>query len=112
MAEGSAFSHPSIDGGGIRGIFPAAILAGLERAHTSGNPIGAYFDLIAGTSTGGILALGLGAGLSAADLLDLYVRRGGEVFPATDHLGRLGTWLRHLRQYARYTYDRAACKDC
>lgn len=100
----------SIDGGGILGIFPAAILAGLERAYTAGNPVGAYFDLIAGTSTGGILALGFGAGLSAAELLDLYVRRGGEVFPAfPDHpLGRLRAWLRDLRQYARYTYDRAA----
>jgi len=71
----------SIDGGGIRGIFPAAVLAGLERAYTSGNPIASYFDLVAGTSTGGIIALGLGAGLGADQLLDLYVRRGGEAFP-------------------------------
>jgi uncharacterized protein len=100
----------SIDGGGIRGVFPAAILAGLERAYTGGNPVGAYFDLIAGTSTGGILALGFGAGFSAADLLDLYVKRGGEVFlPFSEHaLGRLRAWVRDLRQYARYAYDRGA----
>jgi len=42
----------SIDGGGIRGIFPAAILAGLERRYAGGRSIASYFDLVAGTSTG------------------------------------------------------------
>jgi predicted acylesterase/phospholipase RssA len=56
----------SIDGGGIRGIFPAAVLAELEDRYTGGRSIAHYFDLIAGTSTGGILALGLGADLTAA----------------------------------------------
>lgn len=103
----------SIDGGGIRGIFPAAVLAGLERTYTGGNPVGAYFDLIAGTSTGGIIALGLGAGYSAAELLDLYVRRGGEVFPPfpDNAYGRLRTWLRDTRQIARYIYDREALSE-
>src|SRR6266567_1551712 len=81
----------SIDGGGIRGIFPAAVLAGLERRYTGGNSIVSYFDLVAGTSTGGILALGLGAGYAAADLLNLYVTRGNEIFPEppTTVTGRL-----------------------
>jgi uncharacterized protein len=95
----------SIDGGGIRGIFPAAVLAGLERDHAGGSSIATYFDLVAGASTGGILALGLGAGYSAADLLDLYVRRGCEVFPP---LGGLSAWVRDKRHYARYLYDRDA----
>ena len=47
----------SIDGGGIKGTQPAAFLAGLEE--DLDEPIGRYFDLIAGTSTGGILAIGL-----------------------------------------------------
>lgn len=100
----------SIDGGGIRGIFPAAIMAGFERRYAGGKPIASYFDLIAGTSTGGILALGLGAGLTAAELLELYVRQGCEVFPPfpDNRLGRLRSWLRDQRQYARYAYDRAA----
>ena len=50
----------SIDGGGILGTFPAAFLAGLEQDLSK--PIGSYFDLIAGTSTGGIIALGLAMG--------------------------------------------------
>jgi uncharacterized protein len=47
----------SIDGGGIRGVIPAVVLAEIE--HRTGRPIAQTFDLVAGTSTGGILALGL-----------------------------------------------------
>lgn len=97
----------SIDGGGIRGVFPAAALAALERAYTGGRSVADFFDLIAGTSTGGILALGLGARVPAASLLELYVGRGCEIFPPfpDSHLGRLRGWLRDKRQYARYSYD-------
>src|SRR3979411_1830181 len=85
----------SIDGGGIRGIFPAAVLAELERKYTDGQSVVGYFDLIAGTSTGGIIALGLGAGYTARELLALYVERGCEVFPplADNALGRVKEWL-------------------
>ncbi len=61
----------SIDGGGIRGIYPATFLAGLEERYLEGSSVAQYFDLIAGTSTGGIIALGLAAGLKAAYLRDL-----------------------------------------
>jgi patatin-like phospholipase/acyl hydrolase len=47
----------------------------------------------------------LGAGIPAAGLLDLYARRGQEVFPPA---GRLATWLRDKRHYVRYLYDREA----
>lgn len=67
-----------IDGGGILGTFPAAFLAELEQ-HLE-QPIGSYFDLIAGTSTGGILGIGLSMGLQASELLDLYEKRGPEIF--------------------------------
>ena len=70
----------SLDGGGIKGIFPAAVLAFLEQEHLQGGSIGDYFDLIAGTSTGGILALGLGAGLSATEMLEMYLEEGHRVF--------------------------------
>lgn len=85
-------------------------MAELERHHTGGNSIGAYFDLIAGTSTGGILALGLGAGYPARELLELYATRGCEVFPpfAQTSFGRLKTWWRDKKHYARYLYDRDA----
>src|SRR5580692_9722664 len=69
--EDRNFRILAIDGGGIRGIFPAAVLAGLEDRYLGGQPIAGYFDLIAGTSTGGIIALGLAAGLTAGNLRQL-----------------------------------------
>ena len=63
-----------IDGGGILGTFPAAFLAELEQ-HLD-RPIGSYFDLIAGTSTGGIIGVGLALGHSASEILGLYESRG------------------------------------
>ena len=65
----------SIDGGGILGSFPAAFLAGLEQ-HLP-KPTGSYFDLIAGTSTGGIIAVGLAVGLHATELGWSIPRRDG-----------------------------------
>jgi uncharacterized protein len=76
----------SIDGGGIRGIIPALVLAELEK--TIGKPTSEIFDLIAGTSTGGILGLGLskdnGQGnpqYAAKDLVNLYEKEGKNIFP-------------------------------
>jgi patatin-like phospholipase/acyl hydrolase len=102
----------AIDGGGIRGIFPAAVLAELERRYAGGRSIGGYFDLVAGTSTGGILALGLGAGYTAAELLELYVRRGHEVFPPLPDnvFGRLRGFWRGGAHYVRHRYDRQGLK--
>jgi hypothetical protein len=79
------------------GIFPAAFLASLEN--DLDRPIGHYFDLIAGTSTGGILAIGLALGLSARDLLNLYVTRGPHIFGQSGHplLTRLYDFGRTLR---------------
>ena len=68
----------TIDGGGIKGVFPAAFLATLEDE--LGGPIGEYFDLIAGTSTGGIIAIGLGLGMTAKELLQLYRDTGAKIF--------------------------------
>jgi predicted acylesterase/phospholipase RssA len=69
-----------IDGGGILGTFPVAFLAAIESE--LGRPIGGYFDLIAGTSTGGILAAALGMGLKASEVLDLYQEHGPEILGA------------------------------
>jgi hypothetical protein len=63
-------------------------------------PIGAYFDLIAGTSTGGILAIGLALGIPARQLLQLYVERGPYIFGQASHVPTFlaGVWgaLRHV----------------
>lgn len=77
----ATFRILALDGGGIKGTFTAAVLATLEEA--AGCRIAEHFDLIAGTSTGGILALGLGMGLPAASILRFYEDRGPTVFPMT-----------------------------
>jgi uncharacterized protein len=77
----------SIDGGGIRGILPAMLLAEIEKRTKKATV--ELFDLIAGTSTGGILALGLNKPdldskekpeYSAQKLVDLYEKKGTEIF--------------------------------
>ncbi len=68
----------SIDGGGIRGILPARVLQHLEAS--LGCAVRERFHLIAGASTGGILACGLIAGRTAQELGDLYAARGSDIF--------------------------------
>ncbi|MGJ8591198.1 MAG: patatin-like phospholipase family protein [Aquaticitalea sp.] len=81
----------SLDGGGIRGIIPGVILSYLEKKlqtlDNSNLKIGDYFDFIAGSSTGGILActylLPSHTGVakhSANEALDLYLKEGGDIF--------------------------------
>ncbi|HWA22515.1 MAG TPA: patatin-like phospholipase family protein [Caulobacterales bacterium] len=75
----------SLDGGGVRGILSAGILAAVEARliRFSGNPnfrLCDYFDLIGGTSTGSIVAAGLALGMSAAEVADLYRQMAPEVF--------------------------------
>jgi predicted acylesterase/phospholipase RssA len=81
----SIFRILCIDGGGIRGIIPALVLAEIEDR--TGRPIHQLFDLIAGTSTGGILALGLmkpgkrrRAQYTAKGLVQFYEKEGGRIF--------------------------------
>jgi patatin-like phospholipase/acyl hydrolase len=68
----------ALDGGGVRGIFTAALLAGLEQ--DLGRPVLTHFDLVVGTSTGGIIALALGAGLTPREILDFYVAERSAIF--------------------------------
>lgn len=67
----------SLDGGGIKGVLQAAILARLEHARPG---FVAQFDMLAGTSVGGLIALGLAAGLSAEDVCSMLVGYGKRIF--------------------------------
>ncbi len=91
----------SIDGGGIRGVFPAALLADLED-HLD-HPLASYFDLIAGTSTGGIIALGLGLGHTAKEILELYETKGPEIF-SQEKSGLCGTVNNFLKNMKWLTW--------
>jgi predicted acylesterase/phospholipase RssA len=69
----------SIDGGGIRGIIPAIVLAKLEQ--TTGRLTRETFSFVAGTSTGAVLTAAIAAGIPATRIRDLYINRAAEVFP-------------------------------
>ena len=92
----------TIDGGGIKGIFPAAFLATVED--TIEDNIANYFDLIVGTSTGGIIALSLGLGLSAKEILMFYEEHGPLIF-------RGNRLLRWLRWFGFSKYSSAPLKE-
>lgn len=80
------FKILSIDGGGIRGIIPCIMLKFIEEQ--TGNPISSMFNVISGTSTGGIISLGLTKPdeydrnmYSAEKMLGLYLDHGKKIFP-------------------------------
>ena len=89
-AYGNCTRILSIDGGGVRGLVPALMLAEIERR--TGRPIFQQFDLVVGASTGAILALGLTrpsnadarqAAFSAQDLVQLYREQVTHIFPGS-----------------------------
>ena len=90
----------ALDGGGLRGIFTAATLAAWEEDFNT--PIADHFDLVVGTSTGGIIALALGLGVSPAEVLSIYLEHGDRIFPRARR-------ARHglLRRLLRPRYDAA-----
>jgi predicted acylesterase/phospholipase RssA len=97
----------SIDGGGIRGLISARVIARLEELVSSEageeRRISDCFHMVAGTSTGGLLALGVTVPdpanpsrpkLTGADLVDLYLKEGPKIFGDTLHkILSLGGWI-------------------
>lgn len=90
----------SIDGGGVRGIIPAVLLASLEQR--TGRRARESFDFVAGTSTGAVLAAGIAAGVPAERMVRLYVERAPEIFRRVPIVTELRRLLRGHR------YDTAA----
>jgi|SRR5579862_596220 len=78
MRLAQAYQILSLDGGGVKGLFSAAVLAQLEN--DCGSHVEDHFDLIAGTSTGGLIALGLGLGMRPREIVEFYVREGPRIF--------------------------------
>jgi patatin-like phospholipase/acyl hydrolase len=72
----------ALDGGGIRGLITLGILERIERLvnEKTEKTLCGYFDYIAGTSTGAIIAAGLARGLTTADLIDFYKSTGKQMF--------------------------------
>ena len=96
----------SIDGGGIRGIIPALVLAEVEAR--TGRRVAELFDLVAGTSTGGILACALTRRQpqSAAELVELYREEGPRIFRRS-----LGHRVRSAEGLLEEKHDDEALED-
>lgn len=84
------FQILSLDGGGIKGLFSGAILAAIED-DLKINVVD-HFDLIAGTSTGGIIAIGIGLGMKPREIVEFYLREGPKIFPRWLGAKRLQHW--------------------
>lgn len=78
-SRSSHFKILALDGGGIRGVLGAKILT--EFQESLPHPIVKYFDLVVGTSTGGITAIALGMGLSPSSILEMYRENASRLFP-------------------------------
>lgn len=72
------FQILALSGGGFRGLFTAKILADIEQH--SAAPVARSFDLIAGTSIGGILALAIACEIPAQQMVQLFEKHGAEIF--------------------------------
>ncbi len=81
--ESKIFKILTIDGGGIKGLYSASILARIEEK--TGKKIGDHFDMICGTSTGGLIALALSKGISAQEIADMYFNEGSKIFPVSEN---------------------------
>jgi len=92
MTDIPTFHVLALSGGGYRGLYTATVLAELETA--LGSPIASHFDLICGTSAGGMLALGLAAEIPSLELKALFEEQGSRIFGCRSVPRRLlGFWL-------------------
>lgn len=88
----------SIDGGGMRGVIPLAMLMYLEDK--TGKPAYDLFDMVGGTSTGAIIGAGLGLGMTAHEIMDVVYKTG---LPKAFAKQRF-FWLRYVMRRTRYLY--------
>jgi len=100
----------SLSGGGYQGLFTAHVLAAIEAAGPG--PLRDRFDLIAGTSIGGIIALALAAGIPAATIVKAFQERGPSIFPnGASGGGRLSAARDALRYLSHPKYDPGPLRD-
>jgi len=108
--EGQTYKILSLDGGGIKGIFTACMLGKIASEYARDEPLTQYFEHIAGTSTGGIIALGLGLEIPSQKIVELYTKDGAKIFPPwrfklKKWTGRLGQLLWNKSVFDRKYLD-------
>lgn len=100
-AERPRFKILSIDGGGYKGLYSACVLHEIERFNKS---LSAHFDLIVGTSVGGLIALALAAGRTAQEIKQFFLDEGGAIFPQ-------GSWFERKRRVVQQVFWRGKYVD-
>jgi patatin-like phospholipase/acyl hydrolase len=104
------FQILALSGGGYRGLFTSSILTRLEQQ--AQRPIGDCFDLIAGTSIGGVIAIGLALGKSTEAIKKMFLDHGEEIFTRGE---RPQGWLAKLqerkRQWKQPKYDGTVLRE-
>ncbi len=107
QAHTNTFKVLSISGGGTKGLYCAKILEGIENEY--GSSISEHFDLICGTSTGGLIALALSLGIPASDIVCFYLNHSANIFPNKNIVEKS---LRTLAQvFGGGKYDNKALVD-
>ncbi|NWL48705.1 Patatin [Pseudomonas hunanensis] len=103
ISRGRNFRILALDGGGLRGTFTAAVLAKWDDMLRAGggNDLISHFDLVAGTSTGAILAIGLTLGMKPREILEFYEKKGPQIFPKN----------RKLRHWLKSKHDSATLRE-
>ncbi|MBK8877306.1 MAG: patatin-like phospholipase family protein [Haliscomenobacter sp.] len=99
---GKEFKILAIDGGGIKGLYSACILKHLEERHGDCH-LADYFDLICGTSTGGLIALALSLRKRAGEIADFYAKKGEEIFPYVNRRARAYAFIRQTFWFGKYS---------
>lgn len=91
MAEPQKFKILCIDGGGIKGLYSAQLLAKFEEVFRTN--LSDHFDLICGTSTGGIIALGASLKIPMSEVVGFYEQKGSRIFVQWIKWGGVGKFL-------------------
>jgi patatin-like phospholipase/acyl hydrolase len=104
------FKILSLDGGGIQGAFIAAFLAKIQE--NVSEALVQYFDLITGTSTGGLIAVALGMGVTPQDIMALYEKEGPSIFTRSPRSQLLsGPLSINYFELAHWTSTRNGCSS-
>ncbi|GJM32929.1 MAG: hypothetical protein DHS20C18_19300 [Saprospiraceae bacterium] len=95
------FKVLAIDGGGIKGLYSTRVLQEIEQRYGDCF-LADHFDLICGTSTGGLIALALSLRKKAREVADFYVQKGDKIFPYSSWLSRQFAFIRQTLWYGKY----------
>ena len=101
-ANTEGFSILAVDGGGTRGIYAAVVLARVEEA--MGQPVKGSFDLLAGTSTGSIIAGAAAAGIPMKEVVELFEKESPRIFEKARFLSRVSMLFRS--RYSRRALEK------